>query len=146
MQKMFLSFSNLMHQLVGGTVTESDLDSGLFYFGCTRIAALGLPPGASLSLIVADSATNYEQFVSLLVHVLRPALNQAEREDRVAWRAKNSAQTVVQFEALLAKNLVLPSRQRTIREQQEYDTVCHSFGGNPNVAEAFGNYPLEFVL
>ncbi len=146
MRKGFLSFSLLMHQLFSGTVTETALDDGIFYFGCTRSVALDLKPEAALSLVIHTTEPDYQQYCTILLTILRPALVKAEREGRVVWRAKYTASSVRQFEMLLAQNALQPVRMRTSREQRAYDMVSRAFGGNPNIAEAFGNYPLEFLV
>ena len=44
-RKLFISFTGLMYALKAGRITDDDLASGLFAFGCTRGHAI--TPGAS---------------------------------------------------------------------------------------------------
>ena len=75
---LYLSFTNLMAALASGRVSDDDLVSGLFAFGCTRERALH--PGKDGGYVDVD-VRKYPY-----VHDrLRRALIRAEEEGRVAW-------------------------------------------------------------
>jgi hypothetical protein len=79
MPYLFLSFTGTLYRLKQGSLKVSDLDDGLFLFGCTREHAL--TPGANGEPI-EDIVTD----VPLLHQVLVDALVAAEASGRVRWR------------------------------------------------------------
>ena len=83
MRKLYPSFTGLMMALVSGRVNASDLDNGLFVFGCTRAHAF--EPGARgewIETVVVANPDTHAQILS--------ALTVAEAEGRVRWRTREA--------------------------------------------------------
>jgi hypothetical protein len=76
--RLFLSFSGLLHAIAHDEVSQADLDTGLFFFGCTRSHALN-PGGAG----EFDERTKDEGGASH--EKLVRALERAELENRCRW-------------------------------------------------------------
>jgi hypothetical protein len=96
--KLFVSFTSVLYALKNGRVTETDLQKGLFVFGCTRDHAIN--PGAQ------------EEFVERVVkerpdihQMLVKALLRAEADGRVNWRsATDNNVTYEMVDDLLVRN------------------------------------------
>jgi hypothetical protein len=91
MPTLFLSFTATLRLMTEGEITQAALDSGLFYFGCTRDHAFGNPEEARWFKGGEASLTT-----------LREALLRAEQEGRVLWRGPRN--TWQELESLLSAN------------------------------------------
>ena len=83
MRKLYPSFTGLMFALASGRIEASDLDNGLFVFGCTRGHVF--EPGAAgerVENIVSSNPEVHAQIIS--------ALTTAEAEGRVRWRTRET--------------------------------------------------------
>jgi hypothetical protein len=78
--KLFLSFTGLLRAIVCNEVSQDELDSGLFYFGCTRSHAC--KPGAAGEF---DERTAYRENGLLAHEALLRALASAELAGRCRW-------------------------------------------------------------
>ncbi len=87
MRKLFLSFSGLLYALASGKITQDDLNTGLFYFGCRRQHAFHPEQDAynEITSVSRDNAGVGERAHALLVE----GLIKAEAEGRVNWRGEN---------------------------------------------------------
>lgn len=91
MLTLFLSFTATLRLMTEGEITQAALDSGLFYFGCTKEHFFGNP----------EEARWFEEGKSSLA-TLREALLRAEQEGRVLWRGPRN--TWQELESLLSAN------------------------------------------
>ena len=99
MKNLFVSFTGTLRALKEGSVTESDLDSGLFYFGCTRKHATDPTVENELPWFFKDPdqrRTVHERLIE--------ALNKGESEGRVIWRDEQSRLSYEQLNKLLEAN------------------------------------------
>lgn len=78
-RKLFVSFTGTMHKLSRGEVTASDLENGLFAFGCCREHALY--PGVHGEYVETVVGEYPRHHAALFV-----ALLDAEDDGRVVWR------------------------------------------------------------
>lgn len=85
MKKLFLSYSALLKRVADGSVTQADLDEGLFYFGCCREQ-------------VFTEATD-----DAAVRIM-DAVRKAESAGRVAWRTRFGGNTYRDLGCLLLGN------------------------------------------
>lgn len=80
-RKLFVSFTGLMYGIVAGEVSQTDLETGLFHFGCTREHAIN--PGAAgehVETVVRKHPDVHAMVVG--------AILLAEGEGRIAWRTR----------------------------------------------------------
>jgi hypothetical protein len=96
-QFLFVSYTGALTGLVQGRVAPTDLQAGLFYFGCSREAFLYgvLPCGPSLE-DVRDASLAYLK--------LEHAVLTAEAEGRLQWRLERGKPSYTQLNQLLAQN------------------------------------------
>ncbi len=102
MRKLFVSFTGTLMGLKEGTVSENDLDTGLFYLGCSREHALD-PWKHETNEVMWFWKDDPEK--GRAVHArLAAALMQGEQEDRVLWKRKGELQGYEVLNELLAYN------------------------------------------
>jgi hypothetical protein len=102
MRKLFLSFTGTLSALKTGRVTEQDLASGLFYFGCTRDHALH-PWNGMRNEVLGVFHDDPER--GRTVHgKLAEALVKGEGEGRVMWRDFEGPQSYEVVNQLLTNN------------------------------------------
>ena len=101
-RKLFVSFTSLLRELKQGTITQADLDSGLYYFGCIREHAVD--PWQ-------DDTNEVQWFFKgdmdrgRQVHEqLKEAVLKAEQEGRIVFRSLEDYNTYEQLNALLVAN------------------------------------------
>lgn len=88
MRKLFTSFTGLLHNLAAGSVSQEDLDTALFFFGCARIHALAPWEPTEHGNVVneitwafkKDMARGEKEHARLVDAILR-----AEHDGRVRW-------------------------------------------------------------
>ncbi len=98
MRKLFVSFTSLVYGIAGGRVSDADLMTGLFAFGCTREHAM--TPGAGGEYVERGVKDHPEAHSKLVAAVLL-----AEGEGRVAWRKDSNHHTNYELvSGLLVKN------------------------------------------
>lgn len=85
MKKLFLSYSALLKRVADGSVTQTDLDEGLFYFGCCR---------EQVFTASTDDAA---------LRIMTAALK-AEVDGRIAWRSRFGGNTYQDLGCLLLCN------------------------------------------
>lgn len=85
MKKLFLSYSALLKSVSNGSVTQADLDSGLYYFGCCREQVFAPWTEDAPKRIMA-------------------AALKAEAEGRIIWRTRFGGNTYQQLGELLLCN------------------------------------------
>lgn len=87
--KFFVSFTGLLRAMSQGKVSEADLATGIFYFGCLRVHAVDPSVGE------ANEVTWFFGRDPVRGHVahqlLVEAIEAAERDGRVEWRASADA-------------------------------------------------------
>ena len=91
MPTLFLSFTATLRLMTEGEINQAALDSGLFYFGCTKEHFFGNP----------EEARWFEEGKSSLA-TLRESLVRAEQEGRVAWRGPRN--TWQELQSLMITN------------------------------------------
>ncbi len=97
-RKLFISYRGLIMRLVENQVTDPDLKLGLFYFGCIRENAAAID-NPDMQTLIPDMTE------AQVVHArLWQALDQAEKEERVAWRRAEHPSSFDQLNDLLRKN------------------------------------------
>lgn len=98
-QHLFLSFSGLLYKLDRGEVLQQELDTGLFYFGCSRKHAYD--PGASgeYNEVAQMRSPNAHRVHQQLCR----ALYKGEEDGRVLWRSTSQQNTYQQLNELLVK-------------------------------------------
>ena len=135
--KLFLSFTALLHAIADDRVSTTDLDTGLFYFGCTRAHALN--PGAHGE---HDERTSLKERGAVAHEKLLRALEKAEVENRCRWfKPEAVGRPYALLNELLRANgvpeLTLPSDIEGLGERDgyAYPTVAR-------MAEASGS-PIE---
>ncbi len=102
MRKLFVSFTALLRALKEGLVTEGDLASGLFYFGCAREHALD-PWKGETNEVHWYFKDNPEQ--GRVVHgQIVAAILLGESDGRVIWRTRDSRQSYEELNSLLVKH------------------------------------------
>ena len=89
MKKLFLSYSALMKSVTNGSVTETDLAEGLFYFGCGREQVFAPWTEDAPKRIMA-------------------AVEKAEKEGRVAWKPRFGGNSYEQLNELFSLNGFAP--------------------------------------
>lgn len=111
MRKLFVSFTGTIRGLSKGTVTQQDLDTGIFYFGCAKIHACApwKPDHGfvcnELTWFFKDEEGKFDADAAGVVHrALVAAIEKAESDGRVAWRENGLSNTYGQLSELLAKN------------------------------------------
>lgn len=85
MKKLFLSYSALLKLVADGSVTQADLDGGLYYFGCGRDQVFAPWTEDAPKRVMA-------------------AVEKAEREGRVAWRPRFGTNNYQDLGVLLLMN------------------------------------------
>jgi len=105
---LYVTCKGLLWLLDDGLIEPTDLDKGLFAFGCTREYVFG----DSVDRMVALSDENNwlgrdkHKIQMIIVEILQPAVAKAEREGRLLWRADDMPHmTVGRVNQLLAANL-----------------------------------------
>ena len=78
--KLFVSFTTLLGAIAGNAVSQEDLDTGLFYFGCVRSHAF--TPGAEAEF---DERVSLKERGAPAHEKLIAALTKAEAEGRCRW-------------------------------------------------------------
>jgi len=101
-RKLFVSFTALLRNMRDDTVTEKDMERGLYYFGCTRDHAFN--PGRSgeineLTWMFKDTAEATATHQVLIKYV-----EKAEKDGRCVWRSSDTPNTYEQLNALLVKH------------------------------------------
>jgi hypothetical protein len=91
MPTLFLSFTTLLGLIARGEISQSALDSGLFYFGCGKAHVFGEP----------EEAKWFEGGEAALATV-RAAVTLAENNGRVLWRGQRN--TWEDLQSLLGAN------------------------------------------
>lgn len=111
-RRLFLSFTGLMMRLASGHFGGEDLETALFYFGCSR--------GRFDRDWSVDEETNmYFETADEARHMwdqMREALLLAEREERAMFRSLSGSNTYQQLSELLVKN-GLPELDSVQREE-----------------------------
>jgi hypothetical protein len=85
MKKLFLSYSALLKGVSNGSVSQTDLDEGLFYFGCCREQVF--------------AAWTDEAPLRIMT-----AVQKAEANGRIIWRTRFGGNTYQQLGELLLTN------------------------------------------
>jgi hypothetical protein len=136
MKKLFLSFSTLLSHIADGKVTQDELDTGLFLFGCVRSHAL--QPGAQGE---TDERT-WNKGKNAQGHpTLVTALLKAEEEGRAGWIRPESG---VRKEPFAVLNALLEKQGLPSVPQEPGDSTHHSY---PLMADriAAAGLPLQVV-
>ena len=118
MKKLFVSFSSLLREILEGRVTDADLKTGLFMFGCTRGHAF--EPGAQGETDERQwnqgrNATAFPQLIA--------ALELAETEGRAGWVRRDAATRRDHFDVLneMLVKAGLPLLERVAGDPSEYN-------------------------
>ncbi|MDQ7815098.1 MAG: hypothetical protein RDU25_04825 [Patescibacteria group bacterium] len=104
MRHLFVSFTGTLGALKAGKVTESDLETGLFYFGCCREHAIDpwkeKEPCNEVLWFFRDDVEKGREVHARLV----TAIEKAEAEGRCMWRQQGEHQSYEALNRLLAVN------------------------------------------
>ncbi len=131
MQKLFVSFTSLLGLVSQGKVSQADLDTGLFFFGCWREHALNPGAAGEPDERSWDGGKHAHAHAPIVAALLR-----AEQDGRVAWHngPNKSGNPWRKLDDLLADNGF-----RVLHVQ--HDTSCHY--GYPAVKAAVAEKGLE---
>lgn len=101
-RKLFLSFTGTLYGLASGEITQEDLASGLFYFGCARTHAFKPWEGMTNEILWAfkDDQERGQAAHTQLVATLQ----RGEEEGRVIWREPDAQYSYEDLGILLGRN------------------------------------------
>ncbi len=105
-RKLFLSFSGLLIAMREGSITQEDLNSGLFAFGCTREYALN-PWKKDIRIAVnnVEQVFKHDPDLGRKVHgQIAAALLKAEPEGRATFRKVASLTRMYDLELMLNRH------------------------------------------
>lgn len=122
MKKLFLSYSALLTAITMDAVREEELDTGLYFFGCTRSHAF--EPGANGEFDERDHLGD----AGLKAHaVLVKALKKAEEEGRCVWHRPDSVTRLEPFKLLsgLLQRNGQPPLPASSWAPQSYEDYCY---------------------
>ena len=98
---LVLSHSGVLKDLYYGKIGPSDLESAIFYCGCTRVGMFTLGAGlADYDVDTRDDLETAEDAESLI----RIAITAADSKGRVAWREHEGSNSWEQLNELLIAN------------------------------------------
>lgn len=118
MKHLFISFTGTLNALCFKTISPEALETGLFYFGCTRDHAI--TPGAK-----GEGIESIVRCRKDLHQLLVQALLKAETEGRVAWRQNDQPNSFAELNALLQANGV-PAIDVDPQVRYSYPAVQHT--------------------
>lgn len=102
MRKLFVSFTTTLRALKDGSVTENDLDTAIFYFGCCREHALD-PWKDEANEILWFFRDDVEKGRAIHARLVA-AIEKAEVEKRIAWRTREERSSYKVLNSLLVAN------------------------------------------
>lgn len=94
-KKLFISFTTIMGGVHAGKIDDQDLDTGLFFFGCSKGAFAALEERVN-----PEGKAAYRK--------IKFAIAKAEKEGRVEWGPGRSKHPHAQMSALLSRNGLEP--------------------------------------
>ena len=121
---LFLSFTSLLRLVKEGRVSQKELDTGLFYFGCTRNHVFN-PDDHSTAVVIAklDEEKKAQEKVQAAVFM-------AELQSRVAFRRSDLPTSYAQLYDLLEKNnldlslFVNGNIPKGVAEVMDIENIC----------------------
>lgn len=123
--KLFVSFTRLLHAIAAESVSQEDLNTGLYFFGCVRSHAFD--PAADGAF---DERTTLKEKGQPAHEKLVEALRRAESEGRCRWYRPTANQNLPAYEELdflLTANgpkaLSTPERRLYAEQHYSYPSV-----------------------
>lgn len=123
--KLFVSFTRLLHAIAANSVSQADLDTGLYYFGCVKLHAYD--PAAENAF---DERVALKEKGQPAHEKLVEALRRAEAEGRCRWHRPTAGQSLPAYEeldVLLTANglkaLSTPERRLDAEQHYSYPSV-----------------------
>lgn len=102
MAKLILSFTSALFALKTGKLTSEDLETALFYFGCTRDHALN--PGSKGETNELTWVSNDESEQMRIHETLVQGVLKAENAGRIVWRTPDESNSFEALNSLLETN------------------------------------------
>lgn len=129
--KLFVSFTTLLGQIAANAVTQEELDTGLYYFGCIRSHAFA--PGAEGEF---DERVGLREKGGPAHEKLVQALNKAEAEGRCSWHHPELGTRKAPY--TLLNELLVANGIGALPLKSEFEPAHYSY---PTVRELMAEVP-----
>lgn len=123
MRKLFLSFTGLVYAVTEERVTEVELATGLFYFGCGRALLFDDAGPRDPQIVHYDNVHSQipaDGSVATAIAAIQHAVLEAERDGRALWRGPRERPSFEGLEELLRRNGLGPLPELISDERRGY--------------------------